>query len=1402
LNPKASTTLNQEFSSPVSEPKHDSGLHPFEDLNPISLHQVVEVQAQYNPNATALSMNGQEMSYRLLNSRANQVAHQLRALGVKPGDLVALCFERSFEMIVAILGALKAGGAYLPLDSGYPVQRLRFMIEDARPRVILTSGSHAGLSDSVPELQQLRIDDPAIDSRPTTDGNAPCIDRHHPAYVIYTSGSTGNPKGVPISHHQVLRLFSSTDAWFHFGPGDVWTLFHSYAFDFSVWEIWGALLYGGKLVIVPRETSRNPSEFLKLTLREKVTVLNQTPSAFRQFIWADAGLKPNPADEALRLVIFGGEALELQSLRPWYERHGDQRPVLVNMYGITETTVHVTYRPISKADVDARKGSVIGVPIPDLQVHLLDQNLRPVPRGTPGEICVGGDGVASGYLNREALTRARFIPNPFSNRKEDRLYRSGDLARVTPDGELEYLGRIDDQVKIRGFRVELGEIESHLNQIPGVKGSVVQAVETEGHQEKVLVGYVAVEGTFQVARLRRELERRLPSHMIPGIFVRIDEIPLTINGKVDRKALPWPFNRPELSTEFAPPANEVEARLCHIWSRVLEIPQVGVCDNFFELGGDSIRSIRIVSEAGQEGIHFTSWDLFHHKTVRALTGKCLTQTSRDQNQEKASEPFALVTPEDRSRLPDGLQDAYPATRLQAGMLFHSEFNPRSAVFHDIFSFLIHQRFEEIPMREALTRLVGRHEILRTSFELGKYSHPLQLVHPQISVPLSYENLSHKTTVEQESCLIRWIEEEKRNPLDWNRPPLLRFHAQMLSESSFQFIVSFHHAILDGWSLAAMLTEIFQDYSSLLHHEPIRTATPAIRFREYVRLEREAIENQEHKDFWLEKLQNPTLATLPRWPRVYRDGGLEQRRGPEVPIPDELFAGMKALSHRLEVPLRPLLLAAHYRVLQVLTGVDDLITGLVLNGRPEDHDGEKMIGLFLNTVPLRVRLNGGTWAELIRQCFEAEQETIPHRRFPLAEIQQLHGNRLLFETALDFVHFHVYRDLEGYHGDGVSEGHYFEANNFIFFPTFMMNAPSTALQMHIDYDPEQIAWDQVNLICPYYINCLASMVREPERKYVSFSPLEKKERKTVVYSWNETARNFPEADCIHHFFERNARENPSAIAVRSARGQLSYQEVDQEAEQVAHFLRSRGIGQGSLVAVHLKRTIELVPALLGVLKAGAAYVPVDSHLPDSRVHWLLNETGAEALIAHSDKVQTILNTRMNLPGLAHILVMNEDGQASRIPEELRKQGGLMAKAVAEQELPPPSPQELHTTRVQPSDLAYIIFTSGSTGTPKGVMVKHQPVCNLIDWVNQEFKVSARDQLLFVTSPAFDLSVYDVFGILAAGGVVRIASEEESRDPEMLLDILNRESITFWDSAPAALQQLVPYLGGIEHCAEYF
>jgi amino acid adenylation domain-containing protein len=1323
------------------------------------LEEMFEAQVERTPDATAVSFGDESLTYRELNCRANQLGHYLRVLGVGPEVLVGICVERSIEMVVGLLAIIKSGGAYLPLDPSYPKERLAYMLEDAQVKVLLTQER---LIERIPQ-STARVFCVDQDWEKIATEAVENMSRHTVAdslaYVIYTSGSTGKPKGASISRLNVVRLFQTTQAWFDFSERDVWTLFHSYAFDFSVWEFWGALLHGGRLVIVPYGLSRSPEAFYDLCIREQVTVLNQTPSAFRLLMKADEETPNAKRNLALRLIIFGGEALDLQSLKPWFDRHGDQRPQLVNMYGITETTVHVTYRPLSIADLGTTSGSVIGRPLPDLQIYVLDPHMQPVPVGVGGEIYVGGAGVARGYLGRPDLTAARFICHPFEQQPGARLYRTGDLARYLPNGDIEYLGRIDHQVKIRGFRIELGEIETRLNQHPDVKEGLV-IVSENIDKEKQLVAYVVPhqEPRPTIEGLRRFLKEKLPDYMLPATFVFLERLPLTAHGKVDHGALPEPGKaRPELDKVYVAPRTSVEKMLAAIWTSVLGIEQVGIHDNFFDLGGDSIRSIRIRAEARVAGLDFSMQQLFRYQTIFELAQ--VTTSNVEPWPQLKTKALSLISEADRRRLSDDVEDAYPLTMLQAGMIFHSSYLPDSSLYHNVSSVHLRAPFDLAKFQAALQQLAARHAILRTSFDLTGFSEPLQLVHQTVEMPLRFDDLSHLSEDAQEKRIDAWIDVERQGKFDWACAPLARFQIHLRTDDTFQFSWAEHHAILDGWSQASMITELFQLYSSSVGEESESIdPPPASSFRDYVALERAAVNSAEARQFWTQKLGDTIATTIPRW-QTSRLTEATHQSSLEVPISIEVSEGLKQLARSAGVPLKSVLLAAHLRVLKLVSGQPDVITGVISNGRLEEVDGERVLGLFLNALPMRLTMGGGTWLDLVRNTFEVEQEMLPFRRFPLAELQRLRNGKPLFETTFNYVHFYVYQNLGSLPNIQVLKEKEFADTNYPFKVSFSLDLATSRVQLALGYMKSEFCDEQVQAISSYYANALTAMANDPMGRYEAVSLLSPSEHRQVVVEWNETKVDYERDECIHHLFEAQAARTPEAVAVKFEEQQLTFSELNRRANRLARRLRALGVGPDVLVALFVERSIEMIVGLLGVLKAGGAYVPLDPQYPQERLAFMMEDARPNVLLTEKRLAETLL------PHGAQVVNLDEDW-----PEI----AGVVDVNVE--------------TSVTADNLAYVIYTSGSTGRPKGVLIEHRALMNYVQGIDRLLALGPGAKYALVQPLTVDASLTAIYPPLITGGCLRVFSREQALDPRTMSDYFGRDQIDCLKIAPSHLAAL--------------
>ncbi|MBO0798593.1 MAG: amino acid adenylation domain-containing protein, partial [Blastocatellia bacterium] len=816
------------------------------------------------------------------------------------------------------------------------------------------------------------------------------------AYVIYTSGSTGLPKGVLVTHSNVIRLFVTTQPWYQFNEKDVWTLFHSYAFDFSVWEIWGALLYGGRLVVVPYWVSRSPDSFCELVRIEQVTVLNQTPSAFRHFIQAEE--RASAAGElALRLVIFGGEALELQSLRPWFERHGDQYPQLVNMYGITETTVHVTYRPLTMEDLSA-SGSVIGGPIPDLRVFVLGKNSQLVPFRVPGELHISGAGLARGYLNQPELTALRFVPDPFSDEPGARLYRSGDLARLLPNGDIEFVGRLDHQVKIRGFRIELGEIEAVLGGHPAIQEAVVLAQE-ERPGEKRLVAYLVAnqKAELSLSELRDFVGEKLPDYMTPSVFVTLDALPLTPNGKVDRKALPQPeWTRPELESAFEASRTPAEEMLASIWTDVLGLDRVGVLDNFFELGGHSLLAIQVISRVREAfQVELALSDIFETPTIACLAKRIETLIREDQG--LPAPPIERITRDGKLPLSFGQQRLWFLDKLVQGSSFY---NISSAL-------RVKGKLDVAAMGASLKEVVRRHEVLRTTFS-SLDGQPIQIVSQAMSLTIPVIDLAELSESDRDEEGRRLTIENTSIPFDLEQGPLFRATLLRLAAEDHAFLFTTHHIICDGWSLGVLIQEFATLYKAFTEGKPSPLPELPIQYADFAHWQRQWMEGEVLEkllSYWKTQLSGatPVLELPTDRPRP----AFQTFRGATQPInlPRELSDSLQVLSRREGVTLFMTLLAAFQTLLHRYSGQDDILVGSPIAGRTHATI-EELIGFFVNTLVLRTDFFGDpTFQGILREVRKVTLEAYAHQDLPFEQlVDALQPDRALSHSPLFQVMF--------------------------------------------------------------------------------------------------------------------------------------------------------------------------------------------------------------------------------------------------------------------------------------------------------------------------------------------------------------------------------------------------------------
>ncbi|MDT8905201.1 amino acid adenylation domain-containing protein, partial [Pseudomonas prosekii] len=1260
------------------------------------VHQRFEAFASAQPRDIALVFGEQELSYQALNRRANRIARQLLAQGVRPDDRVAILARRGVEMVCAVLAVLKAGAAYVPLDPAYPAERLAYLLDDSAPVALLAQPdcldalpAHrvpwVSLDDYVPAAD---LADDSLDVNPLADDLG--LTSRHLAYVIYTSGSTGLPKGVLVEHGNVARLFDATAELFSFGSDDVWTLFHSFAFDFSVWEIWGALSYGGKLVVVPSEIARSPDDFYALVCQHQVSVLNQTPSAFRQFIEAR---ERSDREHSLREVIFGGEALDFRSLRPWTARTALTRTRLVNMYGITEITVHATYYPVSQDEIDAGAPSLIGPPLPDLCLRILDDYGQPAPVGVDGEIYIGGAGVARHYLNRDELNAQRFIADPFASEPGARLYRTGDIARYRADGGVVYVGRNDSQIKIRGFRIELGEIQAQLLACAEVREALVTVREDQPGDKRLVAYLIAHDGVVpESSALRSQLASVLAEHMLPSAFVTLTAWPLTTNGKLDRNALPAPDASATASQHYEAPLGPVENTLASAWQELLGVERVGRHDHFFELGGHSFLVISLIERLRQAGLQLDVRTVFSAPTLKAmaavLAGGDNARRAVPENLIPAGctaiEPqmLPLVTLSQGeieqivADVPGGagnVQDIYPLSSLQEGILFHHLLQSEGDAYlmRTVVTFARRQLLDNF--LAAVQVVIDRHDILRTALRWQGLPQPVQVVHRQARLPVVALECAPGEDALQ---VLRDHTDTHHLRLDLQRAPLIAAYI-IHDEPGDQWLLALldHHLVSDNVTLRLIMLEIQAVLAGQADSLP-----PSQPYRNFI-AQAASVSQAEHEAYFRRLLADVDSTTAPYGVLDVRGNGAGIKRAVR-PLGDELSARVHRTARQQGVPTSVLFHAAWGLVVAATSGRDDGIFGTVLSGRSQGTAGaDHALGMFINTLPMRIRLQQHTVSDIVRDAYQQLSELLTHEQASLALAQRcsaVDASLPLFTVILNCRH----GDLVNASGENVEDMGEQEGMHFIASETRtnypieiavanVGNGFSLTAQSITGIDPHRIA--------AYLAQAVAALVQAleqtPERLASSLDVLPDDERQLLLRDFNRTATDFGPAQPIHTLFETQVRLAPDAVALVCEDRQLTYRQLNRRANHLARQLLALGVQPDQRVAICAERSLDMIVGLLGVLKAGAAYVPIDPAHPADRMAFMLQDSQPLAVLTQS---------ALSLPtGDLPCLLLDTDASLHA------------AHDVAFDVNP-------RIAGLTPQHLAYVIYTSGSTGQSKGVM----------------------------------------------------------------------------------------------------
>jgi amino acid adenylation domain-containing protein len=1308
-----------------------------------TLVELFEEQVQRSPAAIALIYDEEQLTYRELNERSNQLGWRLRELGVGPETRVGLIVERSIEMVVGLLGVLKAGGAYVPLDPDYPPERLSYMLESAQITVLLTQKR---LREQMPPFsgQLLELDGEEERSR-IAEQNSENLDvvrlPEHLAYIIYTSGSTGRPKGVMNSHGGLLNRLLWMQGEYRLSPADVVLQKTPFSFDVSVWEFFWPFLEGATLVLARPGGHQDPSYLALLIEERQITTLHFVPSMLAVFLDDE---RPKRC-KSIRRVVCSGEALPTELARrclasmPWAELH--------NLYGPTEAAIDVTYWKCLAND--ARSSVPIGKAITNIRLYVVDEVMNPVPVGVPGELCLGGVGLARGYWNRGDLTAERFVPDGLSGRRGERLYRTGDLVRWLADGNVEYLGRLDHQVKIRGFRIELGEIEAALQEHEGVRQAVVIAREDEVG-DKRLVAYILAAAEQQVSEgeLREMVKLRLPDYMVPASFVMLEALPLTVTGKVDRKALPAP-DRSSVQNVYVAPSTPVEQQLAGIWSQLLRVDRVGINDDFFVLGGHSLLATQVIVRIRTAfRVDVPLRQLFDASTIARLA-KIIEQLMETSAKQKIP-PIVRVS-RDRE-----LQLSFAQQRLW----FLDQLMPGNAFYNVPTAIRIRSVLDLAVVEKVLQAIVRRHETLRTRFVTVE-GEPRQVIEEEIELDLPVVFLNSLPEKEREAEARRLVKEDAQAPFNLSLGPLLRIKVLRLAEQDHVLSLNMHHIVSDGWSMGVLIRELSVLHRAFSAGQPSPLPELPIQYADFSAWQRswlagDVLERQ--LNYWKRQLQGaPPALELPidrPRPAVLSTRGAAQ----SVRLELELAERLHSLSRQAGATLYMTLLAAFQVLLYRYTGQDDISVGSPIAGRTQ-RETEGLIGFFVNTLVMRTRFSGGwTFNELLRQVKDIALEAFAHQDVPFEKlVEALSSTRDLSRAALFQVMFVLqnapFSELEL--GPVRLDIFEIDSGTAKFDLLLALAETPSGIQGGLEYNTDLFDAESIARMLLHYRTLLVGILDNPQQPLATLPLLTAPERRQLLIEWNRTEAEYPRDKCLHDVFEEQVNRTADIVAIVGDRMELTYAELNRRSNQLAHYLRKLGVGPEVCVGICVERGPEMFVAILGVLKSGGAFVPLDLNYPAERLAYMLEDSHAPLLLAQ----QKVL---AQLPSYAGTIV-SLDEQWQEISRE--------------------NSNNLNRLSL-PENLAYVIYTSGSTGRPKGVAICHRSVVGFVSWMHEVFTGEEMAGVLAATSICFDLSLLEIFVPLARGGTIFVV-----RNALDLAGMQSRDRIKCVTTVPSAMKELV-------------
>ncbi|HEX8212567.1 MAG TPA: amino acid adenylation domain-containing protein [Longimicrobium sp.] len=1303
----------------------------------------------------AVSSADAALTYAELHAAADQLAVRLRRLGVGPEVRVGICLERSVELVVAVLGVWKAGGAYLPLDPGYPADRLAYILADSGAGVVVTTGALEGRLPAAPGVTRVRLDEPGADgaAQPAVQPAPEQL-----AYVIYTSGSTGRPKGVGVTHRALANHMRWMQDALPLGADDRVLQKTPFGFDASVWEIVAPLLAGARLVLARPGGERDPEYLVSTIAAESVTVLQVVPSLLRALLEC-RGLE---RCGSLRRLLSGGELLPAALAAAARERLAGVE--VVNLYGPTEVCIDATWHRVTGAEEG--EGIPIGRPVTGVRAYALDAALRPVGEKVPGELYLGGAQVARGYLGRAGLTADRFVPDPYAAEPGARMYRTGDRVRWRAGGELDFLGRVDDQVKLRGFRMELGEVEAALARQPGVRAAAA-AVRGAGAEQR-LVGYVVAEAGASASALREAVGRELPEYMVPQAVMLLERLPLSPNGKLDRQALPEPEFTGDAG-RYQAPRTATERALAGPWGEVLGVERVGVHDSFFDLGGHSLLAMQVASRIRDElGIELPLHALFTTPTIAGLAEQL------DAGAIRMEPRLPAIVPAPR----DG---PAPLSFAQEQVWFLQRLHPESKAYHYQTVLELNGALDPEALRAALQEIVRRHEIFRTTFPEVQ-GRPVQQVHEPWTVDLPVVDLRSGPREAREGAAHRRVEAEIRVPFYLDQLPLVRWTLLRLDDERYWLAHVEQHLVHDGWSFHRFLGELLELYRAFAAGLPSPLPELEVQFADFAGWQRSWIRSESaaaHLEFWRRNLEGaPPLLALPRdRPRPPRPTfrGTDER----VELSAALYQSVGALARTEQATPYMVMLAAFLVLLRRYTGEDDLCVGSGLANR-RLRETEPLLGMLVNMVVMRTDLSGEpTFRELVRRVRTTVLDAQSHQEMAFDELvrtlkpERNLGFNPIFQVGFSFHDAAMPQvevpGLKVTVREGLNNGSSKFDMDVVGIPRppyaagFSYGWEPGGLTLIWTYSVEMFEGSTIRRMLRQYLALLAEVVADADRGIAGLPLLAGDERREVLGAWSGTLPAFPADRTLHECFAEQVRRTPGAVALVCEGSTLSYRELDAAAERLARGLRGRGVGPEVRVALCAERSAEMVVGVLGILKAGGAYVPLDPSYPADRLRYVLADSRASLLLT-----QEALRDRFAGQPV-EVVCIGEAGSDAR--SDARPGAG-------------------------PGNLAYVIYTSGSTGMPKGVAVEHRAAVNHMRWMQDALPLGADDRVLQKTPFGFDASVWELFAPLLAGARLVLARPGGERDPEYLVRTVAEQGVTVLQVVPSLLGPLLA--AGLRSC----